>query len=83
MPISIFQQARESSPKCYSSCQLRLDCYQIDIGPGLVRGKFPGELLETKITDMERMPEEDSNLPTLHLNSVTKSDKLEISQVPP
>ena len=40
MPISIFQQAGESSPRRYSSCQLRLDWYQIDIGLGLVRGKI-------------------------------------------
>ena len=40
MPISIFQQAGESSPKSYSSCQLHLDLYQIDIGLGLVRRKI-------------------------------------------
>ena len=39
MPISIFQQAGESSPKRYS-CQLCLDWHQIDKGPGLVRGKI-------------------------------------------
>ena len=38
------------------------------------REKFLGNLLKTRITEMERMSMamEDSNLPTLHLNRVTK-----------
>ena len=57
---------------------------KLDIGPirrKNVQANFLKQELRTQVTDMKRMPVEDSNLPTLDVNWVTKSGKLETLQL--